>query len=117
MEKKRIKDLNNRQRSWLYHLKKCAASGRLRCEYAKEHGLNYSTFERMRNRLGMLGVWSEPDREFSATPSFQKVAISSLPSRYESISLTMPNGVVVLIAGGLDSGCLGEILDMAARIQ
>ena len=117
MERKRLKDLNDRQRSWLTHLKKSAVSEMSPRDYAKTHDLNYSTLEKMRIRLGKMKVWSEPEKKPHAASLFEKMSISSPSPQYTQIDLTLPNGVMVRIAGGLGPGSLDEILNMAARIR
>ena len=117
MDRERIKNLNDRQRRWLDHLKKCAASGMNPREYAKANGLNYSIQEKMRRRLEGMGVLEKPISMPSDSPMFQKVSVSPVVLNYGPIQLTLPNGVNVSIGGDLDAGGLGDILILAARIQ
>lgn len=119
MEKKRIEDLTDRQRSWLQHLKKCSASGMDRRGYAEAYGLNYSTFEKMRHRLGRLGVWNEPDGKSApvTAPLFQKVPVSVPALRSGSVRVIFPNGVEVHVADGLDVAALKEVLSLAATLS
>ena len=117
MDRKQNKDLNDRQRNWLDHLQKCAASGMTPREYAKVNGLNYCVQEKMRRRLEGMGVLDKSSRTLSNGPVFQKVSVSPDVRNYGPIRLVLPNGVNVSIDGGLDAGGLGEILILAARVQ
>ncbi len=112
MEKKRIQDLTDRQRSWLKHLKKCSASGMSRRGYAKAHSLNYSIFEKMRRQLGRHGVWNEPEPDATPAPIFQKVPVSGSALRSSSVRVICPNGVEVQISGSLD---IAGIIDRASH--
>ncbi|MBF0447091.1 MAG: hypothetical protein HQL67_02705 [Magnetococcales bacterium] len=117
MEKKRVKDLTDLQRGWLQHLKESTTSGMSRRRYAKAHGLNYSTFEKMRHRLVRLGVWNEPEPVAPSVPVFQKVPVSMPTSRSGPVRVICPNGVEVQIAGGLDAAGLRELLSVVVALS
>jgi hypothetical protein len=117
MNRKRIKDLNDRQRFWLDHLRKCLASGKRHRVYARVHGLNYSTLEKMRIRLEKMEVLEKPIARPSDGKMFKKVLVAPAVQDFGPIRLTLPNGVQVLVEKGLDTAGLDEILTMAARVR
>jgi hypothetical protein len=117
MDRKRIKDLNDRQRFWLDHLRKCLASEKKRRVYARVHSLNYSTLEKMRIRFEKMGVLEKPIAEPPDGQMFKRVFVTPTVQDFGPIRLTLPNGVQVLVEKGLDRGGLDEILTIAARVR
>lgn len=105
------KSLSPRQRYWLAHLQRCAQRGLSLSAYARAQGLKVGALYEAKSRLRQQGAWLPSVARF--------VRVQALPAsakdgpRAPLFRVSLPNGVVVEVAGGEVSA----VLEAAARLS
>lgn len=105
------KSLSPRLRYWLSHLQACAQQGVSLSAYASAQGLTVGALYEAKSRLRQCGAWPPPGPRF--------VRVQGRPTQVNDTSraslfrVSLPNGVVVEVAGGEVS----TVLEAAARLS
>ena len=106
-----LKLLSPRLRYWLAHLQACARRGMSVSAYASAQGLKVGALYEAKSRLRKQGAWPPSVARFvrvQASPAGAKEG-----SRASLFRVSLPNGVVVEMAGGEVS----TVLEAAARLS
>ena len=92
------KSLSPRLRVWLGHLQACAQRGMSLSAYASARDLKVGALYEAKTRLRKLGAWPPSGPRFVRV---QGAAVSAAePPRASLFRVSLPNGVVVEVAGG-----------------
>ena len=103
--------LTRRQRYWLAHIQSCETSGKSIAEYAAEQGFTARAMYAGKKTLVKKGVLprTRPGR-------FQRAKVFSPPVVGSDWRIQLPNGVLVVFSGTVDTGTLAAVLSTAADI-
>lgn len=101
--------LTSREQFWVNHLERCAARGQRLSHYASEHGLSIGALYEAKARLRRSGVWPLSGPRFVRVETAAGTGTVVAQSLYR---VSLPNGVVVEVAGGE----LGAVLSVAAAL-
>jgi hypothetical protein len=104
--------LTERQRYWLKHIQACEASGKTVADYALAQGINAKAMYAGKKELVKKGVLPR-----KRPPLFQRARIAGSMAVANEWRIVLPNGVVVVFSGAVDSRTLTTVLTAAATME
>jgi hypothetical protein len=109
-----VRDLSDKQRSWLKHVEACAAGGMSMKAYAEQHGLDLQNFYFWKGRLRKIGlVDAAPGRGTIEPP---QILPAGMPRGAGKACIQLTNGVSIECPGDVDAAALAALLSAAMRL-
>jgi len=102
--------LTQRQRYWLAHVQSCEATGKSIAEYAAEQGFTARAMYAGKKTLVKKGILPR-----TRESRFQRAQVFSPPAGNDW-RIQLPNGVLVVFSGTVDTRTLATVLSTAADI-
>jgi hypothetical protein len=112
------RDLTNKQREWLRHLRACRRSGRLVKDYAAEHGIPVQALYQAAKRLRKRGLLEPSGHRRSKAEGFVKVAVATAPPDLRSAwRIRLPSGTILESTTPLSGDELLRVLERLAHAR
>jgi hypothetical protein len=89
------KDLSERQRYWLKHLRAAARKGEPLAAYAERLGLSKSSLYEAKRRLRAIGVISSVPERTTSSPEFVRVALPEASRVRASLRVRLGSGALL----------------------
>ncbi len=108
------KDLSERQRFWLKHLRAAERAGEPLNTYAKRLGLSESSLYEAKRRLRACGVIAPAGKRRTSSPEFVRVEISEAAKTSSSLRVRLASGALLEWSAAPRGEALRELIGLVS---
>jgi hypothetical protein len=109
-----VRDLSDKQRTWLNHVEACAAAGMSMKACAEQHGLDLQNFYFWKGRLRKIGLVDAAPERGSVEPA--QILPAGMRRGAGKACIQLTNGVGIECPGDVDAAALAALLSAAMRL-